>query len=260
MAWNFASIDGRTTLSLEAGNAQSNGFLTQSGKKTQIFGTNLSETVRDLQFSLTDQSSVEVHVNGDSVSPTSLRLTGNGKDGPIDEILLPMMNRSIEDIVDAYRRSFAVFTIGNDDNGVPQCIQAIKGGPTLKARGGVIGLTSNIGFYYNVPRNLSFTNEERNSVCQTSAGDGSITLNIPKLNTEAGTPGPVIIQFLGELDHFSEPPFKEPHDQIKNVFYEEYGRQCLTIEYSNTGEEQTLNFNHGRKKSHRSVIIRPTSL
>lgn len=258
MAWNYASVDAQTKLSLRASNAQSVGFLTRAGKKMPVSGTNLSETVRDLQLSVAGQGGFNLQVNGDSVSPTSLRLTGSDENGPIDELLLPMMSRSIEDIVDAYRRSFAVFTIA-EENGVTRCVRAIMGGPTLKARDGVIGLTGNIGFDYDESRNLTFPDNVKNNVCQDNNGNGSLTLNIPGLKTEAGTPGPVMIQFEGALDHFSEPPFKEAHDHIKSVFYEEYKRQCLTIEYLNSGDSETLNFNHGRARSHRSVIIRPSA-
>lgn len=257
MAWNFASIDGQTKLTLEAGNASSNGFLTRAGNRQLVGGTNLTDTVRDVQLSVSGQSSVNLTVNGDSVSPTSLHLTGADENGQIDELLLPMMNRSIEDIVDAYRRSYAVFTI-SEESGVTKCVKAIYGGPTLKARDGVIGLTGNIGFDYETPRNLTFTDEVRNGVIENGAGGGELTLKIPGLTTEAGTPGPVMVQFVGAFDHFSEPPFKEPHDHIKNVFYEDYKRQCLTVEYTNSGAAETLNFNHGHARSHRSVIIRPS--
>ena len=259
MTWNFASIDGQTKLTLEAGNAQSNGFLTRAGSRSLVTGTNLTDTINDVQLNVSGQSSANVTVNGDSASPTSLHLTGTDGNGPIDELLLPMMNRSIEDIVDAYRRSYAVFTI-SEENGVTKCVKAIYGGPTLKARDGVIGLSGNIGFDYETPRNLTFADDVTNGVVVDGAADGALTLRIPGLKTEAGTPGPVMIQFVGDFDHFSEPPFKEPHDHIKNVFYEDYKRQCLTIEYSNSGGSETLNFNHGHKRSHRSVIIRPSAL
>jgi hypothetical protein len=259
MVWNFASIDGRTKLTLEAGNAQSNGFLTRGGKRSLAIGTNLTDTVKEVQLSVGGQGAIKLDVSGDSVSPTSLRLTGTDESGAIDELLVPMMNRSIEDIVDAYRRSYAVFTI-SEEAGVTRCIRAIKGGPTLNVRDGVTGLTGNVGFDYDVPRNLTFPDNVRNGVCQDVGGDGSVTLTIPGLTTEAGTPGPVMIQFVGAHDHFSEPPFKEPHDHIKNVFYEDYKRQCLTVEYENSGGTETLNFNHGHARSHRSVIIRPSAL
>ncbi|WP_390583054.1 hypothetical protein [Erythrobacter sp. MTPC3] len=221
-------------------------------------GSSLAAPSKQVQINAGGQQNVTISVEGDSASPTSLTLSGSDANGPLNEVLLPMMSRDIGRIVDAYRRCYAVITIGEVD-GVTTCTEAWQGGPTLKARGGTIGLSRNVGFDYKEPRNITFPDDTVRKICENGSSGDTVTLNVPKLATEAGTPGPVMIQFVGDMDHFSDPPFRQPHDQLCSVFYEGYKRNCLSVEYSNSGEPLTLHFNHGLRRSHKSVIIVPTA-
>ena len=111
MDWNFASADGRIALSLKQGNAQSFGELTVAGAKTVVTGGNLAGSSGGVQLNGGGLGNARVDISGDADAPTSLHLTGSNGGTQIDEVLLPMMDRNIGHIVDAYRRTYAVFTI-----------------------------------------------------------------------------------------------------------------------------------------------------
>ena len=260
MNWHYATVDGRTKLSLREGNANTFGTLSHGGSEIFVIGNSPRGNPPTIEISNAPASG-RIVASGDKKQPTSLRLTGSvptiaGGTEQIDVELLPMADGSIEDIVDAYRRSFAVITIdGTHDN--PRCTQAWQGGATLAVRDGTIGLKKPVGFDYDSdPANTQMPDEAKAQICRQDE-NGNFVIHVPKIASTTGEPGPVLIQFVGEAGHFSSPPFAETHEQVLGVYQEDYKRQCLTIEYANVGPPQTLHFNDGRKKGHRSIIIRP---
>jgi len=257
MEWNFATNDGRIVVSLKEGAAGSSGHLIYAGEEHLATGGPINAGLQQVSLQVANRFNGELAVSGNPANPTSLQLTGTWDGNQVDATLIPQANRSIEAITDAYRRAFAVFTIEGTDT-QPRCTEAWMGMKTLKGSSdGKIGLLAPVGFDYNNPSNTTFPPDQIANICRQDGPDGRFVVHIPKLETLARTPGPVIIQFVGEADHFAAPPFQLPHPEITNIFHEEYKRNCLTIEYTNSGNPLTLVFNEGKKKNHRSIIIAP---
>lgn len=258
MEWHYATNDGRIALSLRQGVAGSSGHLTYADEELLALGASLDAGSRQVSLESPNRFNGTLAVSGNPANPISLQLSGTFDSNQVEVELIPQANRSIEDIVDAYRRAYAVFTIeGTDDT--PRCTEAWQGMRTLKARDGMVGLLAPVGFDYKNPSNTTFPADQIADICRSDGPDGQFALHIPKMQTLGRTPGPVIIQFVGEADHFAAPPFEHPHSEIANVFHEEYKRACLSVEYANSGSPLTLHFNHRQKRNHKSIIIQPNA-
>jgi hypothetical protein len=259
MEWHFATNDGRIALSLRQGAAGSSGHLIYAGEELLAIGGQLDAGLQQVSLESPSRFTGTLAVSGNPANPISLQLSGTFDGTQVHAELVQQANRSIEDIVDAYRRAYAVFTIeGTDDT--PRCTEAWQGMGTLKARDGMVGLLAPVGFDYKNPFNTTLPAEKIANICRPDGPDGQFTLHIPKMETLGRTPGPVIIQFVGEADHFAAPPFEHPHSEIANVFHEEYKRTCLSVEYANSGSPLTLHFSHGKKRNHKSIIIQPNAV
>ncbi len=97
-------------------------------------------------------------------------------------------------------------------------------------------------------------------------GTGPITINIPAAAPDGS---PVCVVFGAPADHFANPPLMEAHHQIAKILFDSSGQAPgntvgLVLQYYNgwTGvgrsQTQVIDFNHGRVKTHTSVVIKPT--
>jgi len=72
-----------------------------------------------------------------------------------------------------------------------------------------------------------------------------------------------MIQFVGDLDHFAQPPLSEYHEDITGVFYDDQA-DALVLQFADRPRgtpSSPINFNHGHGhhsgRNHLSVIIEP---
>jgi hypothetical protein len=274
--WSLKSVDGSTGFSGRVSSAgDAAGIMTFGGQNFPVGGAWASAGAAPRLFScmqltgaygaVPNQPSnnyltVCASVKNFGVVPQAMDIAGNmaaitaWQNTPVDVTLLPTMNRAPDALQAAYSESYMVLRIGGPGGDS----QAVAGwtGP-----GGSVVSPFGTGDYASAGVAMSPATLSAIVKPDTTSRDATYDIDIPTFTSTATSNRSVMIQFLGEFEHFVDPPLMAYHEQIAQIFYdEEAGALVLQfLDNANVQQETSpINFNHQshlQPKNHDSVII-----
>ncbi|MFM5895360.1 MAG: hypothetical protein ACKOQM_13130 [Novosphingobium sp.] len=253
MPWILSSLDGTVSINFNVdGNGGVGGSMVKSGENYTIGGQwSASGSIPGRNFSAFEVSgqdpSVDSHyiaaagnMSGPGDWPWAVQIGGAAcsvTDGVVNsfiQTLLPVALDAPGYVTEAYNESGCIIVLDASTDALT-CTACYIGGQSVSTAG-------------------------------ILTGTGPITINIPSAAPDGS---PVCIVFGAPAGHFANPPLMEAHHQIAKVLFDSNGQAPgntvgLVLQYFNgwtgVGRSQTqiIDFNHGRDRTHTSVVIRPT--
>jgi len=261
-AWLLSSLDGKATMDVQAGSDgvivgnltvngtqySCNGW--RNGSAFEVLGTH------DVAPSVSDLLGAVGIVGGDWQWPDQVQVSGsaasisNDSNPSFSNTLLPMYRQDAGLLNAAYAESYVVIQIPHGEDG------QVQGwiGPT-----DANGQVSPFGSADYQAAGTALSAAQLAEIMQPDPDHpGTNDIRIPPFESAAGT-RPVMVQFIGEVGHFPQPPLEEAHEHIGKLFYDD-AAGALVLQFADqpAGARTTvINFNAGRGRNHNSVIIEP---
>jgi len=276
--WAFCSLDGSTLLEVQVG-----GDGTITGKLTrnddgdysvhgQWVASGFAPGRNATVFELTGKHAVVPGasnllalagvVTGPYQAPQKIDVSGGTAsisewtNSEFRQTLLPMMTTDATSLAAAYAESYMVIRMG----GTGGDSQAMQGwiGPTDASQN-----VTAFGSADYKTAGTTMSAEQLASIASPDPNHGDTNdIRIPAFQSAADV-RPVMIQFVGDLDHFAQPPLSEYHEDITGVFYDDQA-DALVLQFADRPRgtpSSPINFNHGHGhhsgRNHLSVIIEP---
>jgi hypothetical protein len=256
--WTLSSLDGEVTMRVNVGGSGAVSGTLSVGNEFTVNGQWAASGVDGRTasaFEVTGRHAVSPGaedllaaagiMTGPGHWPQMINVSGNiasiseYKNTPFQAKLLPMWSNDSAALAAAYAESYMVIQLG----GTGGDSQAVRG--WIGPRGGN-QIVSPFGGDYKTNGSEMSAEQLADIVSPDTNHADTNDIKIPSFNSASGS-RPVMIQFVGDVDHFPQPPLQEYHQNVTKMFYDEEAG-ALVLQFADKpggGQSELINFNHG---------------